>query len=84
MRGKGRMVAKVGLALAVMMALALGGVKANAHERHALAHQAAARPSRLSFRRPSVTGGAACACVRTWALVCGRGDSAGPGPAAAP
>lgn len=33
MRGKGRMTAKVGLALAVMMALALGGVKVNAPER---------------------------------------------------
>ena len=32
-RGKDRMAAKVGLALAVMMALALGSVKANAHGR---------------------------------------------------
>ncbi len=33
MRGKDRMTVKVGLSLAVMMALALGSMKANAHER---------------------------------------------------
>ena len=32
-RGKDRMTVKVGLSLAVMMALALGSMKANAHER---------------------------------------------------